>query len=191
MTAAPQEISKLLRAWGDGDQTAGDRLVSLVYDELRRMARRYMARQPAGHTLQTTALIHETYLRLVDQKELQWQNRAHFFGVAAKAMRSILVDYARKRKAHKREAASPLDAGWPEPGGKPVPMEEILAVDEGLQRLSELDPQQCRVVEMRYFAGMSVEETAEALGISPRTVKRDWAMARSWLHAYLRGEGSS
>ena len=181
MTTAPQEISKLLRAWGDGDQTARDRLVPLVYDELRRMARRYMARQPTGHTLQTTALIHEAYLRLVDQKEVQWQNRAHFFGVAAKAMRSILVDYARTRQAVKRGGALrlvTLDEGAAVSAEMTA---ELVALDEALVSWAAFDQRKCQVVEMKYFGGLTVEEMAEVLQVSPETVARDWRLARTWL----------
>ena len=181
MTPMPQEVSQLLRAWGDGDQTALDRLMPLVYDELRRMARRYMDRQPSGHTLQTTALIHEAYLRLVNQQEVQWQNRAHFFGVAAKAMRSILVDYARTRQAVKRGGDTrrlSLDEAAIVSAER---TDELVALDDALQSLATFDQRKCQVVEMRYFGGLTVEETAEVLQVSPETVARDWRLARTWL----------
>jgi len=181
MTPAPQEISRLLRAWGAGDQTALDRLVPLVYDELRRMARRYMDRQQAGHTLQTTALIHEAYLRLVDQQDAQWQNRAHFFGVAAKAMRSILVDYARTRQAVKRGGAFLLVSLDEAAVVSTERTAEMVALDDALVSLAAFDQRKSQVVEMRYFGGLTVEETAEVLKVSPETVARDWRLARTWL----------
>lgn len=181
MTPAPQDISQLLRAWGAGDQTALDRLMPLVYDELRRMAERYMNRQPAGHTLQTTALIHEAYLRLVNQQEMHWQNRAHFFGVAAKAMRSILVDYARTRQAFKRGGAARQVTLDEAAAVSTAPTAELVALDDALQRLAAFDQRKCQVVEMRYFGGLTVEETAAVLQVSPETVARDWRLARTWL----------
>jgi RNA polymerase sigma factor (TIGR02999 family) len=181
MTPEPQEVSELLRAWSNGDQDALDKLMPLVYDELRRMAKRHMDRQVPGHTLQTTALIHEAYLRLVDQKETRWQNRAHFFAVAARAMRHILVDYARARHAAKRGGEvrlAPLDEA------AVVSVErtsELVALDDALESLAAVDQRKCQVVELRYFGGLSVEETAEVLKVSPETVARDWRLARTWL----------
>jgi RNA polymerase sigma factor (TIGR02999 family) len=181
MTPSPHEISQLLHAWGDGDASAFDRLVSIVYDELRRMARRHMARQSPDHTLQTTALIHEAYLKLVDLKDVRWQDRAHFFAVAAKAMRHILVDYARSRHAVKRggrvrivsldEAATVCEER----------ADEVMALDDALESLAAFDPRKCQVVELRYFGGLSVIDTAEVLNVSPETVARDWRLARTWL----------
>jgi RNA polymerase sigma factor (TIGR02999 family) len=184
--ATSQEITAMLRAWGDGDRAVLDQLLPLVYDELHRQAHRYLRRERANHTFQTTALIHEAYLKLVDQRAVQWQNRAHFFGIAAQAMRRILVDYARTKNRGKR-------------GGPPadLPLEEallvgatgqsidLLALDEALTRLALVDEQQARVVELKYFSGLSIEDTAEALGISPATVKRDWQMAKAWLRHEL------
>ncbi len=181
MTSAPQEVSQLLRAWGDGDQTALDRLMPLVYEELRRMARRYMDRQQAGHTLQTTALIHEAYLRLVDQQEVQWQNRAHFFGVAARAMRSILVDYARTRQAVKRGGEVHLVSLDEAAVVSTERTADLVALDDALESLAAFDRRKCQVVEIRYFGGLTVEETAEVLKVSPETVARDWRLARTWL----------
>jgi len=181
MTTTPQEVSQLLRAWSDGDQTALDKLMPLVYEELRRMAKRHMDRQNPGHTLQTTALIHEAYLRLIDQKETRWQNRAHFFAVAARAMRSILVDYARARQAAKRGGEAvvvSLDEAAVASDERAV---EMVALDDALEGLAAFDRRKCRVVELRYFGGLSVEETAEVLKVSPETVARDWRLARTWL----------
>ncbi len=177
----PEEVTQLLVAWGKGDQTALDKLMPLVYDELRQMARQYMSHQPAGHTLQTTALIHEAFIRLVDQKEKRFENRAHFFAVAARAMRHILVDYARARRRAKRGGE-----------GRVISLEEaaivseeraaeLVALDDGLDALAAIDPRKGRVVEMRYFGGLSVEETARVLKVSPDTVMRDWRLAKTWL----------
>ncbi len=179
------EVTLLLAQVKGGDKAALGRMIPLVYKELRRLAGHYLRDERIGHTLQPTALVHEAYLRLVGQDRTDWQNRAQFMGVAAQLMRRILVDYARERSAAKRTpGALDLDLG---PSREKT--EELLAVDEAVERLTELDPQQARVVEMRYFAGLSVEETAEALGISPRTVKRDWAMAKAWLRTELAGGG--
>lgn len=181
MTPAPSEVSQLLHAWGNGDKTALDKLMPLVYDELRQMAKRYMDRQQAGHTLQTTALIHEAYLRLVDQSEAQWQNRAHFFAVAATAMRHILVDHARTRQAAKRGGAAQQVVLDEAAAVSVEPAAELVALDDALQILAAFDQRKSQVVEMRYFGGLTVEETAEALQVSPETVARDWRLARTWL----------
>jgi RNA polymerase sigma factor (TIGR02999 family) len=181
MTNSPQQITQLLVAWSDGDQAALNQLMPLVYGELRRMARRYMAGQSPGHTLQTTALIHEAYLKLVGQKEQRWQNRAHFFGVAAQAMRHILVDYARARHAAKRGGqaqAFSLDEAALVTKDQTA---EMVALDDALNSLLEIAPRQSRVVELRYFGGLSVEETAEVIKVSAETVTRDWRMAKAWL----------
>ena len=170
------------------DKESLDKLMPVVYDELRRQAARYLRREQPGHTLQTTALIHEAYVRLVDQRNVQWQNRAHFFGIAAQMMRRILVDHARGKRRAKRGGSdvkvSLADAT--------IPVEErdldVIALDEALTRLAEIDEQQSRVVELRFFSGLTVEETAEVMGISPATVKRDWSMAKAWLHRELSGE---
>jgi RNA polymerase sigma factor (TIGR02999 family) len=184
--AKSEEITAMLRAWGDGDRAVLDQLLPLVYDELHRQAHRYLRRERANHTLQTTALIHEAYLKLVNQRDVHWQNRAHFFGIAANAMRRILVDYARTKKREKRGGADqdlPLDDAM-----MVVTTDQnidLLALDEALDRLAAIDEQQERVVELKYFSGLSIEETAEALNISPATVKRDWQMAKAWLRNEL------
>ena len=159
-------------------------LIPLVYKELRRLAGHFLRNERAGHTLQPTALVHEAYLSLVGQHRATWQNRAQFMAVAAHVMRRILLEYARRRSAAKRVAPEPGKPGLPAGAAR---WEEILAVDEALTRLGQLAPQQARIAEMRYFGGLSVEEAAEALGVSPRTVKREWAVAKAWLHAELSG----
>ena len=192
MAAPPGEITALLVEWKQGDRDALAKLTPLVYRELRRLAGHYMRGERAGHTLQPTALVHEAYLRLVNQDRADWQNRSHFMGVAAQLMRRILVHHARDRVAAKRggtRGRTEMDAL--DVNAVTENPEELLAVDIAVQRLGELNPEQSRVVKMRYFGGMSVEETAEALGISTRTVKRHWALAKAWLHAELAGRGLS
>jgi RNA polymerase sigma-70 factor, ECF subfamily len=180
------DVTVLLAEMKSGNGEALSRLMPLVYKELRRLAAHCLKQERPGHTLQPTALVHEAYLRLAGQNRAGWQNRAQFMGVAAQLMRRILVDYARQHIAAKRgSGAVLLDIGDVEPASEARQSAEMLAIDEALGRLSRLDPQQARVVEMRYFGGMTVEETAEALGIAPRTVKRDWAMAKAWLHTEL------
>lgn len=182
------EVTKLLVAWGDGDRAALDRLMPLVHTELRRLARHYMSRERPGHTLQTAALVNEAYLRLVEQQGMRWENRAHFFGIAARLMRQILVEHARSRQAAKRGGGqyrlslSKVDRVAPRPDLS------LLALDEALGRLEAADPQKSRIVELRYFGGLGIEETAEVIGVSPATVKRDWSMARAWLRCEL-GDG--
>jgi RNA polymerase sigma factor (TIGR02999 family) len=175
-------VTQLLRAWSQGDRAALDGLLPLVYRELHGQAERFMRGQSPGHTLQVTGLVHEAYLRLVDQAGVEWQSRAHFFGVAGKAMRSILVDHARARGAVKRGGgARQLTLGAAgAAAGVEAPV-DVLALDEALTRLAALDPEQARLVELRYFTGLSIEETAEVLGVSPATVKRQWQVARAWL----------
>lgn len=188
MKPLSRDVTALLQAWGRGEQAALDDLLPLVYGELRRQAARQLRNQPAGHTLQATALVHEAYLRLVDRPHAEWQGRAHFFGVAARAMRSILVDHARARRAAKRGGqARRLTLGAADAVGDRVPESEVdvLALDEALTRLAELDPRQAQVVELRYFAGSSIEETAHVLGISHATVEREWRTARLWLRREL------
>ena len=186
MPDAPGEVSRLLLELKLGDKDALRRLMPLVHGELRRVAGRCLRRERPGHTLQPTALVNEAYLRLAGQDRAAWKNRGQFMAVAAQLMRRILVDYARGRATGKRAGAAvriELDAA--EPADSRVRIEEILAVDQALERLGRLDPQQARIVEMRYFAGMTVAETANELGLSERTVKRDWAMAAAWLNGEL------
>jgi len=176
---APQ-VTQLLVAWGEGDEAAFERLAPLVYDELRRIARRYMGGEQAGHTLQATALVNEAYMRLIDINKVQWQNRAHFFAMSARLMRRILIDFARSKHYQKRGAGAQkvsLDEGMMvvDPG------QDLLALDDALHALADVDPRKSQVVEMRFFGGLSVEETAEALHISPETVMRDWKLAKAWL----------
>jgi len=186
MSPSPQEVTQLLRDWRQGNRAAFDQLIPLVYDELRRLAKRHLQRQSPGHTLQTTALVHEAYLRLIEQQNIEWQNRAHFFAVAARAMRFLLVDHARARQYAKRGG-----------GARQVTLDEVavvsperntdlLALDEALSRLAALDPRKSQVVELRYFGGLSAEETAEALGVSEVTVKREWLKAKAWLYRELQ-----
>ena len=174
-------ISKLLVEWRDGDTTALDRLVPLVYRELRRLAGYYMRRQRADHTLQTSALINEAYLRLIDHKNMRWKNRAHFYAVAAQAMRRILVDHARSRGYAKRGGGARKVSFDEAVIGAEERGAELIALDDALKNLDLIDPRKSQIVELRYFGGLSVDETAEALGISPVTVMRDWRSAKGWL----------
>lgn len=177
----PENITQLLNEWSDGDERALDRLTPLVYEELRQQAARYLRRERAGHTMQTTALINEAYLRLIDAKEVRWQGRGHFFAIAANLMRRILVDHARHRNAAKR-GGSPIHVTLDRIVASAKQSDvDVLAIDEALTKLAAIDRQQAHIVELRFFSGLSVEETAAALGISPRTVKRDWSVARAWL----------
>jgi RNA polymerase sigma-70 factor (ECF subfamily) len=177
------DVTQLLLAWRNGDSSVSERLLRSIYAELHRQAARAMRREGEAHTLQVTALVNEAYLRLVDQSRVQWRNRAHFFAVAAQAMRRILVDHARTRQAAKRGGGvaalslTNVDAA----GGDDDAAVEVLALHEALERLAVLDPTQARLVELRYFSGLSIEETAEALDVSVSTVKREWAIARAWL----------
>ncbi|MCS7042885.1 MAG: sigma-70 family RNA polymerase sigma factor [Bryobacteraceae bacterium] len=182
-----QDVTLLLRKWSTGDREALDRLIEIVYPELHRIAMRHLRQERADPTLQCTALVHEAYLRLVGKEEPQWSDRSHFYAVASRIIRGILVDYRRARgaakrgggeeKVHLEEAAGPL-------GQDPV---DLLDLDAALTELSQLDPQQASIVEMRFFAGLGVEETAHVLGISPATVKRDWVLAKTWIHRRLSG----
>jgi RNA polymerase sigma factor (TIGR02999 family) len=179
-------VTGLLVDWSKGDQEALNKLMPLVYDELRRLASRYLRHERPGHTLQTTALVHEAYLKLVDQKDANFQNRVQFFAVAAQVMRHILVDYARSRRAFKRGGdycRLSLDEAVLSSEEKDA---DLLTLHEALNSLAAIDPQQSRVVELRVFGGLTVKETAESLEISPRTVKREWSMAKAWLHRQIR-----
>lgn len=188
MPQAPENVTQLLLGWGQGDKEALDRLVPLVYDELRRQAARYLRHERVGHTLQTSALINEAYLRLVDQKNVHWQNRAHFFGMAAQLMRRILVDHARNKKRAKRGGSDVRVSLGEATATTPAKDLDVVALDEALDRLAEIDEQQGKIVELRFFSGLTVEETAEVLAISPATVKRDWSIAKAWLHREISSE---
>lgn len=181
LNAASHQITLLLVDWSKGDEFALEQLMPLVYDELRQMARRYMRRQPSGHTFQTTELIHEAYLKIAGQDEQNWQNRAHFFGVAAQAMRHILVDYARSKNSKKRGGLIEKITLEENLVASANRSEEIVALDEALNELAALDERKSRVVEMKFFGGLNTEEISEVLKISPETVKRDWRFARTWL----------
>ncbi len=189
MASASGAVTQLLLAWSTGDRGALENLLPVVYPELRRIAARYFRHERVGHTLQATALVHEAYLKLIDQKHADWQNRAQFFGVAAQMMRRILVDHARTHGAAKRgggaKAVTLVDAA----GALPPRGIDVIALDEALTRFTTLYPQQGRLVELRFFGGLTVEETGEVMGLSPATVKRQWAVARAWLMAHLDGEG--
>ena len=187
MAAIPQEITQLLLSWSKGDKAALDQLVPLVYPELRRLAQRYMRRENSAHTLQTSALINEAYLRIVDQQEVEWQDRAHFFAVAAQVMRHILIDHARRHRYAKRGA-----------GARHVPLDEtaiisqerateFLALDDALTRLAAIDARKSQIVELRFFGGLTVEEIAEVMKLSPITIKREWRSAKAWLHSEIAG----
>jgi RNA polymerase sigma factor (TIGR02999 family) len=189
---AAQDVTRLLLDWSqEGNRAALDALTPLVYDELRRLAGAYLRRERHDHTLQSTALVHEAYLKLIDQRNVQWQNRAHFFGVAAQMIRRILVDHARGHQAVKRGSGAAqlsLDEALSVPGQQRDV--NLVALDDALGELEQLDPQQSRVIELRYFAGLSIEETAEVMSISPATVKREWSTARAWLFRELNRTGA-
>lgn len=190
MEPSSTEVTELLQLWSDGRRDALDRLLPLVHRELRRLAASYLRRERPDHTLQPTALVNEAFLKLVDQRAVRWQSRAHFFGIAAQAMRRILVDWARARSSAKRgagEVVLPLDEAL---AGTEMRSVDLLALDEALTRLAALDSQQSRVVELRFFGGLTLDETAEALRISPATVSREWTVAKAWLYAELRGHTS-
>ena len=181
-----EDVTILLAELTKGDKEAASKLIPMVYDELRRLAGGYMRRERGDHTLQATALVHEAYLKLVEQHSVDWQGRAHFFGIAAQVMRRILVDHARGHLREKRgsgQQAVPLDEALV---FAPEQSMELVKLDEALERLSKLDPRQGKIVELRFFGGLTVEQTADLLGISPKTVKRDWSMAKAWLHGDLK-----
>lgn len=185
-----EDVTALLVRWSHGDAEALALLMPVIYGECRRIAARQLERERPEHTLNPTALVHELYLRLIDQRHATWENRAQFFGVAARVMRRILVDHARARLAEKR-GADPLfvslDAATT--SAEEVPVSDVLAIDEALVRLAAYDPEQVRIIELRFFAGLTVEETARVVGRSPRTVKREWRLAKAWLYRELRGGG--
>jgi RNA polymerase sigma factor (TIGR02999 family) len=187
MTSTPGKVTKLLQQWGEGRQESLDQLLPQIYGELKRLAGSYLRRERPDHTLQATALVHEAFLKLVDQRSVQWQNRAHFFGIAAQLMRRILVDYARGHAAAKRgagEAHVSLDEALVPAMTSDV---DMLALDEALTHLAAIDPQQGRIVELKFFGGLTIDEISHVLHISPATVSRDWTMARAWLYAALEG----
>ena len=190
MEAAPvrSSVTELLRAWGQGDAQALDRLTPLVYQELRRIAGRYMARERRDHTLQATALVNEPYLRLVDAKEVSWHDRAHFFAISSQTMRRILVDFARARHSRKRDSGAKALSLEESLVVRGQPGADLVALDDALNALAAMDPRRSRVVELRFFGGLSVEETAEVLKVSPETVKRDWKLAKAWLLRELSHE---
>jgi RNA polymerase sigma factor (TIGR02999 family) len=183
--SSTHEVTQLLIEWSNGDKAALDRLMPLIYDELRRLAHRYMSRERPGNTFQTTALVNEAYVRLVNRKNVQWQNRAHFFAIAAQLMRTILVDHARSHAYAKRGGGATkigLDEAMvfsQERAG------DVVALDEVLQKLADIDAQQSRIVELRFFAGLTIEETAEVTALSPATIKREWNAAKAWLYREL------
>jgi len=187
-TTSPNEITQQLIAWSKGDAAALEKLITAVYQELRRMADHYLRGERAGHSLQPTALVHEAYLRLIDQTKVEWHNRAHFFGVAAQMMRRILIDHAKARHRAKRGGAAvkvSLDEGAVFSQERAA---ELVALDDALQELSKVDERKSRIVELRYFGGLTVEETAQVLGISDKTVMRDWNLAKAWLYQQLQHE---
>lgn len=188
--SSPSDVTQLLRAWSSGDETAFENLLPLVYRELHLRAQRYMANERSGHTLQTTALVNEVYLRLVDTPQRTWENRSHFFAVCAQLMRRILVDFARSRNYQKRGGGArnlPLEEAFTVCEESP---EQIIAVDDALKSLATIDKRKSRVVELRFFGGLSVEETAEVIKVSPETVMRDWKIAKSWLLREIGGSSS-
>jgi RNA polymerase sigma factor (TIGR02999 family) len=185
MADSPGEVTRLLKAWSQGDAGALERLAAAVEDELRRLARIYLRREAAGHTLQPTALINEAYVRLLDWNEVEWQGRAQFFAVASKMMRRILVSHAVARGRQKR-GGSAIQVSLSEAASSPGRTAELIALDEALLALAKLDERKCRLIELRYFGGLTAEETAEVMGISLRTVHREWDLARSWLWRELR-----
>ena len=185
---SPHELTQLLVAWGNGDEAAREELMPLVYGELHRLAHGYMGKERVDHTLQTSALVNEAYLRLIDQKRVQWQNRAHFFGIAARMMRRILVDYARNRRYAKRGGDAfrvTSDETFIVPEERSA---EVLALDYALNSLAEIDARKGQIVELRFFGGLSIEETAEVLQVSPGTVMRDWTLAKAWLRKEMTSE---
>jgi RNA polymerase sigma factor (TIGR02999 family) len=189
MTSKPHEVTELLRAWSDGDQAALDKLMPLVYNELRRLAHQHMRREVSPQVLQTTALVNEAYLRLIDQSQIQYENRAHFFGIAARLMRQILVDEARKRNSAKRGGGSIQVSLTEAANVSQQQAANVVALDDALKRLEAIDQRQSEIVELRFFGGLSIDETAEVLNVSPGTVMRDWTFARAWLKNEISAGG--
>lgn len=190
METSPHDVTQLLIAWSNGDQAARDQLMSAVYPELHRLAHHYMKRESPGHTLQTSALVNEAFLKLVDQRNVKWQNRAHFLGIAAQLMRRILVDYARQRRHAKRGGGAQqisLDEGLFVSDQRSA---EVVELSEALDRMAEFDQRKAQTVELRFFGGLSIEETAEVLAVSPGTVMRDWTLAKAWLRREMSNDAS-
>ena len=190
MDQAPRDVTRLLQDWSEGDEGAAERLMPLVYDELRRLARVYLRRERPDHTLQPTALVNEAYLKLVDQRRVNWQNRHHFYGIAAQMMRRVLVDHAREQAAEKRGGARrkvSLDEADIPTGERAA---DLVALDEALRKLAEVFPRKARVVELRFFGGFSVEETAGVIGVSDKTVMREWESAKLWLYREMDSDGA-
>jgi len=184
--ASPPDVTGLLVAWSNGEEAARGRLIDAVYSELRRLARAHLRRERLDHSLSPTALVHEAYLKLVDQRKVHWENRVHFFAIAAHIMRRILVDHARAHQAAKRGAAARVPLGDVDVAAEPRDV-DLLALDGALDRLSHVDERQSQLVELRFFGGLTIAETATVLSVSPATVKNDWALARAWLYRELRG----
>ena len=182
MPADSENVTALLQDWSKGNQQVLEELLPLIYNELRQLAHNFLYRERPGHTLQTTALVHEAYLKLIDQKDARWQNRPHFFAIAAQAMRRILIDSARRHAAKKRGGPQEKLSLDEVPILSPEPNTMLLALDEALNRLAKIDPAQSKIVELRYFGGLTIDETAEVMKTSPATIKREWAMGRAWLH---------
>jgi len=188
MDPPPNEVTQLLVAWSNGDQVARDELMSVVYQELHRLAHQYMRRESPDHTLQTSALVNEAFLRLVDQRDVQWQNRSHFFGIAARMMRRILVDYARSRRYAKRGGGA-REISLDEAMISDDRSGEVVALDDALQELAKIDQRKSQIVELRFFAGLSIEETADILAVSTGTIMRDWTLAKAWLRREMSNHG--
>jgi RNA polymerase sigma factor (TIGR02999 family) len=191
MSADFEKVTQLLQDWSKGNEQALEELLPLIYNELRQLAHNFLYRERPGHTLQTTALVHEAYLKLIDQRDARWQNRSHFFAIAAQAMRRILIDSARSHAAMKRGGPRGKLSLDEVPDVSLEPNTRLLALDEALNRLAEIDPEQSRIVELRYFGGLTIEETAEVTNLSPATIKREWAMARAWLHQALSDDADN
>ncbi len=190
MTPSPHEVTQLLVAWGNGDEAARDQLMPLVYDELHRLAHQYMNRERPGHTLQTSALVNEAFVRLVGQRDVHWQNRAHFFGIAAQMMRRILVDYARNRHYAKRGGSARQVSLNEALIVSEERSAEVVALDDALKSLAIMDQRKSQIVELRFFGGLSIEETAEVLAVSPGTVMRDWTLAKAWLRREMTADSN-
>ncbi|HSO75207.1 MAG TPA: sigma-70 family RNA polymerase sigma factor [Blastocatellia bacterium] len=191
MTSSPSDVTQLLLDWSNGDKAALDKLVPVVYEELRRLASSYMRHERSGHTLQTSALVNEAYMRLVDYRQMQWQSRAHFFAVAAQAMRRVLVDHARKQRFAKRGGGAVKVSLDESLAVSQKQAADLIALDDALTDLEAIDPRKSRIVELRYIGGLNIEETAEVLDISPATVQREWRAAKAWLYRAIKEGGTN